>query len=82
MLMDPPDDLAKKTYMVKKKNMKKKEDSVDRKTKMSAVMAKRNAFTLCIIYRSINAALLDFKQKMCDGSDTVNYERSINVHKL
>ena len=30
MLMDPPEDLAKKTYMVKKKNMKKKEDSFDR----------------------------------------------------
>lgn len=49
---------------------------------MNAVMAKRNAFTLCVIYRAVNAALLDYKQKMCTGSTTVNYERNINVHKL
>ena len=30
MLMDPPDGLAKKVYMVKKKNMKKADSAADR----------------------------------------------------
>ena len=39
---------------------------------------KRNAFTLCVIHRSINAALIDYKKRMC-GTNVTNYEKTYNV---
>ena len=39
---------------------------------------KRNAFTLCVIHRSINAALVDYKKRMC-GTNVTNYEKTYNV---
>ena len=32
-----------------------------------SIQIKRNAYTLCVIHRSINAAMIDYKQRMCQG---------------
>lgn len=40
--------------------------------------AKRHAFALMIVHRSINAAIMDFKDKMCVGKNTT-YVKNINV---
>lgn len=48
--------------------------------KLSAKQVKRNAFTLCVVHRSINAALVDFKLRMCDpATQVVNYNKTVNV---
>lgn len=38
----------------------------------------RDVFILCIAYRSLNAALIDYKQRMCDAQST-NYEKSASA---
>ena len=42
--------------------------------------AKRNSFALNVLHRSINSAVIDYKQKMCpnQGQDA-NYEKTMNV---
>jgi len=40
--------------------------------------AKRHAFALGVVHRAINAAILDFKTKMCKGQKT-SYVKDINV---
>ena len=42
---------------------------------------KMHAFALCAIYRSVNAALLDYKAKVCLHSSSTNYNKVINVLK-
>ncbi len=40
---------------------------------------KRNAFMLCVLHRALNAALEDFKRRMCLGASFVNFNHSLNV---
>ncbi len=44
--------------------------------------AKRNAFALCVIHKAINAAVLDFKSKMCADDPRTKYNRVLNVAGL
>jgi hypothetical protein len=46
--------------------------------KMSKKHVKRNAYMICVIHRSLNAALTDYKTRMCEGHE-VNLEKSIVV---
>jgi hypothetical protein len=39
---------------------------------------RRNAFMLCVIHRSFNAALINYKAKMCEGNPSVNYDKTVN----
>jgi len=73
MLIDVPKNLAASDYRIKDN----KKESVNNARSM-----KRHAFTLCVIYNSINSALLDFKQKMCINNPNTNYNRTINVGML
>ena len=41
--------------------------------------ARRGAFMLCTIHQAINAALLDYKSKVCDDKSKINYEKTINL---
>ena len=43
------------------------------------MQGKRNAFALCVLHRSLNAALIDYKKRMCAGNEKVNYDKTINV---
>jgi len=45
---------------------------------------KRNAFALCVLHHGINAALVDYKQRMCtnDSNRTINYDKKINIQGL
>lgn len=52
------------------------------KEDLNKVQVKRNAFALCLIHRSINAALLHYKQIMCSASEPVNTKKLINVQKI
>ncbi len=67
MFKEPPPDLAKAEYRIKNKV----------KEQLRPVMAKRHAFALCILHRSINAALSDYKDRMC-GADA-NREKSLVI---
>lgn len=42
-------------------------------------MLKRNAYVLCILHRTINGALIDYKKRMCDASTSVNYEKTLII---
>jgi hypothetical protein len=46
---------------------------------LSKRQAKRNAFVLCVLHRSINAAAVDYKKRMCTEEDTINYDKVVNV---
>jgi hypothetical protein len=49
---------------------------------MGRLQLKRNAFAVCVVHRSINAALIDYKKRMCDPSkEFVNYNKTYIVHK-
>jgi hypothetical protein len=49
---------------------------------MGKLQLKRNSFALCIVHRSINAALTDYKKRMCDPSkEFVNYNKTDIVHR-
>ena len=41
--------------------------------------ARRGAFMLCTIHNAINAAAEDYKRKMCNGAEKVNYEKTHNL---
>lgn len=68
LLLEPPSDLGFKTWAYKKG------ERID----MQARKLKRNAFAICVMHRSINAALIDFKQRMCAGQPT-NFTKSHQV---
>jgi len=53
----------------------------DRQSQNKFRRDKRNAFMACVAYSTMNAALIDYKQRMCDGHPKVNYKREINMHK-
>jgi hypothetical protein len=38
----------------------------------------RDVFVLCIVYRSLNSALIDYKQRMCDAR-SANYDKSASA---
>lgn len=46
--------------------------------KMNKKNVKRNAYMICVIHRSINAALTDYKKRMCEGQE-INLEKTILV---
>eukprot|EP00605_Chrysophyceae_sp_TOSAG23-4_P000807 GSChrysophyteH1.ASY1.ANO1.897.1 assembled CDS len=71
MMSELPADLYLSEYQIKQ----------DEKVKFKGPkQAKRHAFSLCVLHRSINAALIDYKKHMCpnDGADA-NYEKKFNV---
>ena len=49
------------------------------KVKVGKNQSRRNAFMICVLHRSINAAAIDYKQRMCAGHPNVSYEKSINL---
>ena len=70
MMLVLPNDLGKVTY-------KNRDGEI---IKLGPIQAKRNAFMLCTIHSALNAAMVDYKTRMCDENyDSVNYNRSINV---
>ncbi len=46
---------------------------------LNQVQARRNAFMLCAIHKSINAMVVYYKQRMCPADATTNYNKSVNV---
>jgi len=69
MLIDPPRDLGNVTY-------KNRDGEI---IKIGKTYAKRNAFMLCTIHRAINAALVDYKQRMCTNGEFINHNKTINL---
>ncbi|KAJ1434200.1 hypothetical protein B484DRAFT_394152 [Ochromonadaceae sp. CCMP2298] len=69
MMEDPPLNLGTVKY--------KNRDGTN--MPLSRVQARRNAFMLCTIHRSINAMVGHYKDVMCDKSQFVNRNKSINV---
>eukprot|EP01042_Synura_sphagnicola_P001000 gene1000-1128_t len=69
LLLEPPVDLGFVDYKV---------NDAKSKIKLSKQSAKRNAFMLCVLHRSVNAAALDFKQRMCSGNNAT-VTKSINL---
>lgn len=67
MFKEPPADLAKAEYRIKNKV----------KEALKPVMAKRHAFALCVLHRSINAAISDYKDRMCGPE--ANREKSLVI---
>lgn len=43
------------------------------------VQGKRNAFSLCTLHRSVNAALADYKRRMCGPNNATSTHKTINV---
>jgi hypothetical protein len=37
---------------------------------------------LCVVYSSLNSALIDYKQRMCGNDSSTNYAKTININKL
>jgi len=64
LFVDLPKDLGYTTYRIKDG---KKED-LDKK------QVKRNAFVICAVYRAINAAMVDFKERAC-GDDATRSDK-------
>ena len=58
MFKEPPEGLSKAVYRIKNKV----------KEELKPRQAKRHAFALCVLHRSLNAAMSDYKDRMC-GSD-------------
>ena len=69
LMMELPKDLGKTNY---------KNRDGERIT-LSGRDSRRGAFMLCTIHRAINAAAVDYKKKMCNDVDNVNYEK---IHNL
>lgn len=47
--------------------------------KLGKTEARRNAFMLCTIHRSINAMLTHYKSIMCPADSVINHNKTINV---
>eukprot|EP01038_Epipyxis_sp_PR26KG_P011460 gene11460-15352_t len=69
MMMEPPLDLGKVNY--------KNRDGQN--MTLGPQQARRNAFMICVIHRSLNSLLIDYKSKMCSSTSIINYNKSINV---
>jgi hypothetical protein len=76
MMAELPPDLHKSTYMIKN-------DEKVRWAPNQPKQPRRHSFALCVIHRSINAALVDYKARMCQGSSSssaaINYDKTLNV---
>ena len=70
MMQEPPPDLGSVDYRVKDGTR----EPLGRK------QAKRHAFSLCILHRAINAALVDYKRRMCGPTDSISYEKTLNLN--
>jgi hypothetical protein len=68
LLLEPPRDLAKANYIIKKDQ---------KQTAKNAKLVKRNAYVLCIVYHSLNLALKDYKKRMCPQDASTSYKESI-----
>mmetsp|Transcript_26662 Transcript_26662/g.25531 ORF Transcript_26662/g.25531 Transcript_26662/m.25531 type:complete len:485 (+) Transcript_26662:154-1608(+) len=69
MLLEPPSDLIHANHRIKD----------GEKLPLSVRQIKRNAYTICVIHRSINAALVDYKTRMCGPTNTTSYEKTMNI---
>mmetsp|Transcript_3116 Transcript_3116/g.4807 ORF Transcript_3116/g.4807 Transcript_3116/m.4807 type:complete len:502 (-) Transcript_3116:106-1611(-) len=71
MLLEPPKDswIAKVDY-------KNRDGEI---VKMSRTQVRRSAFVLCVLHSALNAALTDYKEKMCTNTTHANYDKSTNV---
>mmetsp|Transcript_26744 Transcript_26744/g.25617 ORF Transcript_26744/g.25617 Transcript_26744/m.25617 type:complete len:512 (-) Transcript_26744:103-1638(-) len=69
LLVDPPLDIGKTHY-------KNRDGEI---VKLSPKQARRNAFALCVIHRSINAMLEYYKGKMCPLGAAINPAKTLNV---
>jgi hypothetical protein len=47
--------------------------------KLGKTEARRNAFMLCIIHRSLNAAILDYKKRTCGPDKFINQNKTLNI---
>ena len=64
MMLQLPRDLGKVNY-------KNRDGEI---IKIGPTQAKRNAFMLCTIHSALNAAMYDYKRRMCDDdNDNINY---------
>jgi hypothetical protein len=68
MLVEPPTDLSSVAHRYKN----------DKREDLNPQQVKRNAYILCIVYRSINAALVDYKQRMCQDDPTTSYAKTLS----
>ena len=46
--------------------------------KMKKKAVKRTAYMVCVIHRAINAAIMDYKTRMCEGQ-AINTEKTLIV---
>lgn len=76
LLADPTPDMGRIDLTHISREKQREELKAARKTK-------RSAFALCILHRSINAALIDFKAKYCNSSAEVNlkHEYRLPTHR-
>ena len=51
------------------------------RTNMTREQSRRNAFMLSIIYQSVNAAVVYYRQRVCGytESDVAKYKRALNL---
>ena len=49
--------------------------------KITVKQARRNAFTISVIHRSMNDMLLYYKGKMCSSPDNINNNKTLNAIK-
>lgn len=75
LLQDVPSDLGKAEYDVLKTTPDMAWPDMNK-----AVQVKRHAFTVCVIFTAINAAITDYKAKMCKGN--VNWEKTLNFDTI
>lgn len=46
---------------------------------MTRTEVRRSAFVLSVLHNSLNAALLDYKQRMCQNNPNTNYSKTLNI---
>jgi hypothetical protein len=71
LFVEPPVDLDLVDYFVPATATVKSTE----KTKLNKLQAKRNGYALCVIHRSMNAAMIDYKTRMCGGNNATSYEK-------
>ena len=49
--------------------------------KITVRQARRNAFAISVIHRSMNDMLLYYKRKMCPFPDSINNNKTVNAVK-
>lgn len=82
MLLDPHisyGSLAPADNRITKVNFKDRDGEI---VKMTRTQVKRSAFVLCVIHTALNAALLDYKTRMCKNFTNTNFDKSLNVARI